>query len=461
VLIYKFAKWSAPLILAIHVVSKIFFLHPNMLLDLIVYNLIVIIAILSLFLAPLHSDSLAIAFAALACAFWISGSIISSLNQFYPNNFNSSLLANAAYSLFYPFAFLAIPRIAGRRTKLAALELLDAAIFALGISSITTALILVKFIPKNTGGNYTSFFAVLYPVCDLVLIVITIVSTFIFGFSRRIALLNLGIFIFAASDFYYLWRKISDNYQFGGLSDDAWLIGIVLISLSLWSPSSQKISESKIHPAVVAVSIFISPALLSAIALRPDFFPIYVVIPTITTLGLAFLRMALVIRQASKLGEEKVLARTDELTGLANRRRLIAELDAFSGVEGALLLLDLDGFKPVNDQYGHETGDQILRQVASRFIRSLPNGAVLARLGGDEFGVVVPGDPATTLEVANALRATLSYPFLINGNQISLSVSIGHARNDHTGDLLQRADTAMYEAKRTGVSIVEAAVYRP
>ena len=231
-LIYKFAKWSAPLILAIHVVSKIFFLHPNMLLDLIVYNLIVIIAILSLFLAPLHSDSLAIAFAALACAFWLSGSIISSLNHFYPNNFNSSLLANAAYSLFYPFAFLAIPRIAGRRTKLAALELLDAAIFALGISSITTALILVKFIPKNTGGNYTSFFAVLYPVCDLVLIVITIVSTFIFGFSRRIALLNLGIFIFAASDFYYLWRKISDNYQFGGLSDDAWLIGIVLISLS-------------------------------------------------------------------------------------------------------------------------------------------------------------------------------------------------------------------------------------
>jgi diguanylate cyclase (GGDEF)-like protein len=176
---------------------------------------------------------------------------------------------------------------------------------------------------------------------------------------------------------------------------------------------------------------------------------------------MAFIRMTLVIRQASNLGEEKILARTDELTGLPNRRRLVAEINALSGVEGALLLLDLDGFKPVNDQYGHEMGDQILRQVAARFSRSLPTGSVLARLGGDEFGVIVLGSPDITLEVAHALRATLSYPFTVRGNQISISVSIGHVRNDKNVDLLQRADAAMYEAKRTGVAIVEAAVYQP
>jgi diguanylate cyclase (GGDEF)-like protein len=176
---------------------------------------------------------------------------------------------------------------------------------------------------------------------------------------------------------------------------------------------------------------------------------------------MAFIRMTLVIRQASNLGEEKILARTDELTGLPNRRRLVAEISALSGVEGALLLLDLDGFKPVNDQYGHEMGDQILQQVAARFSRSLPTGSVLARLGGDEFGVIVLGSADTTLEVAHALRATLSYPFTVGGNQISISVSIGHVRNDKNGDLLQRADAAMYEAKRSGVAIVEAAVYQP
>jgi diguanylate cyclase (GGDEF)-like protein len=168
--------------------------------------------------------------------------------------------------------------------------------------------------------------------------------------------------------------------------------------------------------------------------------------------------MTLVIRHANNLGEEKILARTDELTGLPNRRRLIAELSTFEGVEGALLLLDLDGFKPVNDRFGHEMGDRILRQVAQRFSRSLPSGAILARLGGDEFGILVSGSDDATLELASALKATLSYPFVLDGNTISISVSIGHVRNDGAGDLLQRADMAMYEAKRANA---EAPVYLP
>lgn len=460
-LVYKFAKWSAPALLTIHGASKLFGFGTSVFLDFGIYNLVIIAAVASLFLAPLNSDSLAIGFTALACIVWAIGSIISSYSQFFPSSFDSTALANGAYSLFYPFAFMAIPRIAGKRSKLAALEILDAAIFALGLSSIVTALLLVKFIPHGSAENSTSFFTVLFPVCDLVLFVITVVSAVVAGFSTRNLLLFLGIWIFTCTDFYYLWLQLSQSYKFGQISDDGWLLGIVLICISLWSPANQKFEGTRIHPALIAVSIFISPALLSAIALRPDYFPIYVVIPTIGTLFLAFFRMTLVIRQASKLGEEKVLARTDELTGLPNRRRLIAEIDAFSDVEGALLLLDLDGFKPVNDHYGHETGDQILRQVASRFVRTLPTGAVLARLGGDEFGVVVPGDSHTTLEVASALRASLTYPFSISGNKISLSVSIGHVRNDGGGDLLQRADAAMYEAKRSGEAIVEAVSYQP
>jgi diguanylate cyclase (GGDEF)-like protein len=268
----------------------------------------------------------------------------------------------------------------------------------------------------------------------------------------------LGVFSFAITDFYFLHSQIQGTYRFGQFSDEGWLIGLVLLSLSLWYRPSTSTGNAKIHPALIAVSIFISPTLLSAIALRPDFFPTYVVIPTITTLLLAFIRMTLVIRQANNLGEEKVLARTDELTGLPNRRRLIAELSAFDGVEGALLLLDLDGFKPVNDRYGHEMGDRILRQVAQRFSRSLPSGAILARLGGDEFGVIASGSDQVTMELASALKATLSYPFIIDGKSISIGVSIGHVRNDGNGDLMQRADLAMYEAKRANA---EARVYLP
>ena len=454
-------KWFAPAILAGHTTAKVLQIDAGIVLDLFLFNLILFAAIASLIRAPLHSDPFAVSFTALAVTAWAIGSLYSSLTQFLNFNVNSLLFSNIAYALFYPFAFLAIPRIIGRRQKLRLLELLDAAIFGLGLSSIVTALILVQFISNIPGDSTSAFFAVLYPVCDIALVVITIVSAIVSGVSKRSLLLSVGVIVFAATDFYFLWAQISNSYTFGQISDNGWLIGITIITLSLWTTPNDLQYESKIHPALIAVSIFISPALLSAIALRPDYFPIYVVIPTIATLFMAFLRMTLVIRQASNLGEEKILARTDELTGLPNRRRLIAEIGSLSGVEGALLLLDLDGFKPVNDKYGHEMGDQILRQVAARFSRSLPTGSVLARLGGDEFGVIVLGGPDTTLEVAHALRATLSYPFTVGGNQISISVSIGHVRNDKNGDLLQRADAAMYEAKRSGLPIVEAAAYLP
>ncbi|MEY3893938.1 MAG: hypothetical protein RIR78_716 [Actinomycetota bacterium] len=459
--IYLIWKWFAPALLVIHIASKVLGVQSGIGTDLILYNSIVIFAVISILRAPLHSDPFAIAFTALACASWGIGSLVSSLSEFFNFSENSVLVSNIAYSLFYPFALLAIPRIVGRRARLQIIEILDSAIFGLGLSSIVTALILIKFIENIPGDSASAFFAVLYPICDIALVVIAVVGVFISGLSKRSVLLLLGILAFALTDFFFLWEQILGSYSFGQISDDGWVLGILLIALALWSAPNNNQSDSKIHPALIAVSVFISPALLSAIALRPDYFPIYVVIPTITTLFLAFIRMTLVIRQASNLGEEKILARTDELTGLPNRRRLIAEIGALSGVEGALLLLDLDGFKPVNDQFGHETGDQILRQVAVRFSRSLPTGSVLARLGGDEFGVIVLGDESTTLEVAHALKATLSYPFAVGGNQISISVSIGHVRNDKNGDLLQRADAAMYEAKRSGKAIVEAAVFQP
>jgi len=159
--------------------------------------------------------------------------------------------------------------------------------------------------------------------------------------------------------------------------------------------------------------------------------------------------MTVSLRQANDLGDEKTLARTDELTGLPNRRRLIAELDTFSRVEGALMLLDLNGFKQVNDQCGHGAGDEVLIQVAARFARVLPESALLARLGGDEFGILFNGGPQATLETVQALKACVSYPFLIDGKNISVGVSIGHVHNNEGGDLLAKADAAMYVAKRS------------
>jgi diguanylate cyclase (GGDEF)-like protein len=262
-------------------------------------------------------------------------------------------------------------------------------------------------------------------------------------------MLALGFLIYLAFDYLYLWKSFQNQYIFGTIFDNGWILGLILISLSLWYPPTTSQQVFSIHPAFIALSIFISPTLLAMMALRPGIFPSYILIPTIATLFLAFIRMTVSLRQADDLGDEKTLARTDELTGLPNRRRLIAELDTFSRVEGALMLLDLNGFKQVNDQCGHGAGDEVLIQVAARFARVLPESALLARLGGDEFGILFNGGPQATQETVQALKACVSYPFLIGGKDISVGVSIGHVQNNEGGDLLAKADAAMYVAKRS------------
>ena len=456
---YRVIRWAPLNLLIVHIALKI--LHPDksVALDLFLYNSIWILAILAILQSPLTNDPIALATSSLAVAFWGFGSALNSYSDFYMLPEGSQLLAQLSYSLFYPLALIAIPRSLARGRRLNPLELLDAAIFGLGISSIATALFLTKVFPQSLVNLQDQFFSLLFPVCDLLLLIVASTAIITHRLHGRAMALLSGIALFTASDLLYLWLVINGSYRFGQLTDDGWLIGIVLIASSFWLRHSKDEFHIGIHPSFLAISIFISPTLLALIALRPGIFPIYVVAPALATLFMALFRMSLVIRQAKNLGEEKVLARTDDITGLPNRRRLVAELPTFSKTEGALLLLDLDQFKPVNDSYGHETGNVLLQQVAQRFIRSLPTGSVLARLGGDEFGVLINGSYEETLEAAYALQATCSYPFHIDGHTIKIGVSIGHVQNDGGGNLLERADAAMYEAKRSGVGVVPA--YQP
>src|SRR4051812_16457164 len=148
---------------------------------------------------------------------------------------------------------------------------------------------------------------------------------------------------------------------------------------------------------------------------------------------------------------------TDDLTGLGNRRHLLHKLaEALKDKQGdvALLLIDLDGFKELNDTLGHSAGDEVLRQIGPRLEEALQPGATLARLGGDEFAVVLdPGDEAGASATGLRLRAALERSFGVGGIRVHVDASIGIALFPEHGDdaleLLQRADVAMYEAKRT------------
>jgi diguanylate cyclase (GGDEF)-like protein/PAS domain S-box-containing protein len=167
------------------------------------------------------------------------------------------------------------------------------------------------------------------------------------------------------------------------------------------------------------------------------------------------------------------LAFYDVLTGLPNRRLLMEQLDArlaqADAGGGALLFIDLDHFKFVNDARGHATGDSLLKRVAQRLAGLLHGDDMVARLGGDEFVVLlshIEGDEAAVaaaaLARAHALRAALARDMDIDGNPYSTSTSIGIALMPRPGqsadDLLREADTAMYRAKtrgRNGVALFE------
>lgn len=146
----------------------------------------------------------------------------------------------------------------------------------------------------------------------------------------------------------------------------------------------------------------------------------------------------------------------DPLTGLPNRTmlfsRLRAELDGGGGC--ALLILDLDGFKALNDTFGHRAGDRVLRELAVRLENAADRDALVARLAGDEFAVVLsPPEREQAVATAERLLGVFRLPFTAGGTEVTLEASIGLAFGPKDGadadDLVHAADVAMYDAKRT------------
>ncbi len=442
-----------PLLLIVHMSLRLSNMSQGLWSELVLYNAIVLCGILFTLCAPRITDPFARPLIASALLFWFSGSLLSSLSTFGVISTSTQTLSNIAYLLFYPVAIIGISRLISPSRKFSLLEIFDSSIFGLGLSTLGAALVVKPLLPHFDGDLATSFFAVSYPIADLVLASITLSMVATQGLSKASTLLACGVLVFTATDFLYLWLTIQGTYSFGAVVDDGWLVGLLLISESLWHQSTDASNERGINPVLIALSIFLGATVLAGIALKPGYFPNFVIFPAIITLLLAFIRMTIALKAAKNIGHERILARTDELTGLPNRRRLISEIENFVAKDGALLLLDLDGFKPVNDMHGHETGDKVLQQVALRFSRALPSSALLARLGGDEFGVLYEGSHESAMEVALALRATLSYPFRVNSDDILIDVSIGVAANNGHADLLKRADLAMYRAKREGLGV--------
>ncbi len=429
--------------------------QPDFLNDLLLYNAVPVTFLALSFYALKGEDLRTRISFELALFCWAAGSIISSLTAVYLFVGNLQFISEFLYLLFYPCMFIAIPRLLSSNTPSSILENIDAAIVALGVSALAAALLMQPVLPNYAGTQLETFFAIIFPVADIVLIALIVSLNPFHRVIWRNFILTFGIFAFAAADFVNLWLSRNGDYRFGGWTDSLWLLALFFMVEALWHKRDENKSRVPTQPVLIAVAVLFSAILLSLLALKPGYFPGFIVGPAIATLFLAFIRMVVALKQAQEVGTERTLARTDELTGLPNRRKFMSELIEFSNTQGALLLLDLNGFKPINDRFGHEIGDQLLRAVSQRFRRSLPSHSTLARLGGDEFGALISGDFESTMEAALALHASASYPFAIAGETIMIGVSVGFVTNDGTRDMMHRADQAMYKAKREDLGVCQ------
>lgn len=157
--------------------------------------------------------------------------------------------------------------------------------------------------------------------------------------------------------------------------------------------------------------------------------------------------------------ETQRLAERDGLTGLYNRRRMLELLEAaisdavLQDLHVGLLFIDLNGFKAINDKYGHAAGDKILITVATRISARVRTNDICCRYGGDEFVVVLPGvpDPFPVSRVADAIRERVSLPYWIGNDKQQLTATIGESMYPYHGEnaalLVHRADEAMYRLK--------------
>ncbi|MGY2083224.1 putative bifunctional diguanylate cyclase/phosphodiesterase [Blastococcus sp. SYSU DS0539] len=436
--------------------------------DVVLYNLPYLAAAAACVLAARRVRTERILWFALAAALTLGavGNVLRVLSAGLQGNEPSSTLSHvvsfAAYLLVY------VPLVVLIRTRVPRFHpsmWLDGLVAALGSLSAGVAFLLGPYLRTAPGGTPVAAVDLAAPITTVLLIAVLMAVSGILGvrLDRTFVLLGAGLGALCASDLILFALKMRGTYVDGGPLELGWLACVILTATAAESaverPAPVDDTKSRIGWRLLAVPLACLVA--SLVVLSPGRsapVPDIAGWLAIACVLAGVVRIAVTFREVRGYNQVKLESRTDELTGLANRRALLERAQrivasATPERPAALLLLDLDGFKEINDSLGHSAGDDLLRQVGPRLRNSLRADDVLARLGGDEFAVLMPAaEPAEACALAERLSDLLHAPFTVADVRLHVGVSVGVATAPAPAatvqELLHCADVAMYSAKR-------------
>jgi diguanylate cyclase (GGDEF)-like protein len=359
-----------------------------------------------------------------------------------------------AYLGFYPgVVLLGRERFARRGLGM----WLDGLVGGLALGAATAATALQASLSHLHDHDNGLVIVAAYPVADVALL--TFLATMYAGStwrpSRSGTMFLAGLLVLVGVDVFHAVDSASDGSLAGQAYDSLWGVAMLGVAASAWLPARRATLHRQTRRALLFPSAFASVAvgvLVYGQTTSLNYVAIGLAVLALVTL---MVRMALLLKETAALAVSRKLSLTDDLTGLGNRRSFSAEVDGAIADQRpfALLMIDLDQFKELNDTLGHHLGDELLRCVGPRLQSTMRQGDVVARLGGDEFGVLLRGaDTADASVAADRLRAALRMPFTLAGISLHVGASVGIAvfpdHAEDAGTLLRHADVAMYEAKR-------------
>ena len=379
-------------------------------------------------------------------------------------------VADGFWLAFYPCAFIALLLVMREMADRLPISLwLDGIVGGLAVAAIAAALVGPVLQAVHANGDSTAAIVTTeaYPLLDVMLLLVVTALLALFHWRPPAGMWFLagGLALFSVADCVYLVLVAHNSYQPGGLDDAAWVLATAVVALA---PGWSKRAGGATLPAWLLLGIPVGATLCTVALLvyanGHTLHPVAVALAAATIVA-AVGRLIVSFREVTTLAHSHQLALTDELTGLGNRRAFYEHVDTYLAAEpdriGALLLLDLDRFKEVNDSLGHHAGDDLLLQVATRLSSDLTHeDGLLARLGGDEFSIFVLDVDREGAEMfAEAVREILLAPFTVDGITVRVAASVGISLFPQHGlevsTLLRRADIAMYHAKdlRTGYRV--------